>query len=110
MKKLVSLYLLLIVVLTSFAGDSLKIMQYNLLYYDKITDWCTVWNNNVEDKNEYLKTITSFYKPDIFTVNEMNGSPASTDKLLNNALNTDGVGYYKRANYTGSYIVNMLYY
>ncbi|MDY0200328.1 MAG: T9SS type A sorting domain-containing protein [Tenuifilaceae bacterium] len=110
MKKILSLYILLVVVLTSFAGDTLKIMQYNLLYYDKITQWCSEANNSVERKNEYLKTITSHYKPDIFTVNEMNGSSQSTDKLLNNVFNTNGLSNYKRAEYTGSYIVNMLYY
>ena len=110
MKKVISIYILLTITLSSIAGDTLKIMQYNLLYYDKVTSWCTESNNNVEQKNEYLKTITSFYQPDIFTVNEMNGSSTSTDKLLNNALNTDGINRYKRAEYTGSYLVNMLYY
>jgi hypothetical protein len=94
----------------SLANDTIKVMHYNLLYYDKNTSWCTSTNNNVIDKNYYLKEITQHYKPDIFTVNEMNGSTVSVDKLLNNALNTDGISHYKRASYTGSYLVNMLYF
>lgn len=110
MKKIISLYILLAIAFTSFAGDTLKIMQYNLLYYDKVTQWCSEANNSVEQKNDYLKTITSHYKPDIFTVNEMNGNSQSTDKLLNNVFNITGLNNYKRADYTGSYLVNMLYY
>lgn len=93
-----------------FAGDTLRVMQYNLLYYDKTTDFCTPSNNDVTRKNTYLQTITSDFRPDIFTVNEMNGSVSSVDKLLNNVFNVDGTSKYKRANYTGSYLVNMLYY
>ena len=110
MKKILLLYILLVTVFSSFAADTLKIMQYNLLYYDKVTGWCTELNNNVEQKNDYLRTITSFYQPDIFTVNEMNGNSQSTDKLLNNVLNQNGLSKYKRADYTGSDIVNMLFY
>lgn len=94
----------------SFASDTLRIMHYNLLYYDKNTDWCTSTNNNVVDKNSYLREITDHYKPDVFTVNEMNGSTASVDKLINNVFNINNSTNYKRGSYTGSYLVNMLYY
>lgn len=94
----------------AIGSDTIRIMQYNLLYYDKNTSFCTSVNNNVNQKDGYLRTITGHYQPDIFTVNEMNGSVTSVNRLLNNVFNINGVDHYKRANYTGSYLVNMLYY
>lgn len=93
-----------------FAGDTIRVMQYNLLYYDMLTSFCTEENNDVNQKNINLNTIIDHYKPDIFTVNELNASPNSVSKLLNNALNIDGVTHYKSAAFTGSYLINMLYY
>jgi hypothetical protein len=49
-------------------------------------------------------------KPDILTVNEVNGSIGSVQRVLANALNVNGIDYYKRANYSGSYLVNMIYF
>ncbi|HCY01226.1 MAG TPA: hypothetical protein DG754_13900 [Bacteroidales bacterium] len=92
------------------AGDTIRVMQYNLLYYDMLTSFCTEENNNVSQKNINLNAIIEHYKPDIFTVNELNASPNSVSKLLNNALNIDGVTHYKSAAFTGSYLINMLYY
>ncbi|HDP54684.1 MAG TPA: endonuclease/exonuclease/phosphatase family protein, partial [Bacteroidetes bacterium] len=92
------------------AGDTIKVMHYNLLYYDKIIYSCDETNNNVNDKNIYLNTIIEHYQPDIFTVNEMNGSVSSVDLLLNNALNVNGEYRYQRATYTGNFLINMLYF
>ena len=113
--KMKKLLLVLTALLFSFyafsdGGDTIRVMQYNLLYYDMNTGFCNSSNNNVDLKDQYLQTILGHYKPDIFTVNEMGGSLQSVDRLMNNALNVNGINYYKRANYTGSYIVNMLYY
>ncbi|MBI9039493.1 MAG: T9SS type A sorting domain-containing protein [Bacteroidales bacterium] len=88
-------------------------MQYNLLHYGNYFNDCTESNNNVADKNEYLKTIIQYVKPDIFTVNEMGKEQYFQYLLMNDALNVDGVTKYKKANYSNvanSYIVNMLYY
>jgi len=104
------LLLLLHTALYASAGDTLRVMQYNLLYYDMNTSWCTSVNNNVNQKDAYLRTITSYYKPDIFTVNEMNGSVSSVNRIIDNVFNVDGSTNYQRANYTGSYLINMLYY
>ena len=35
--------------------DTVRIMHYNLLMYGNYFSGCTSSNNNVEDKNEYLK-------------------------------------------------------
>ncbi len=106
---LISVFVLYLVK-SLIADDTIRVMHYNLLYYDKTTDFCTPSNNDVNRKNVNLQTITSEFRPDIFTVNEMNGSVSSVDKLLNNVFNINGSSTYKRANYTGSYLVNMLYY
>ncbi len=101
---------LLILAINAVATDTLRVMHYNLLYYDGSTSFCTQANNNVDAKDGYLTTILSYYQPDIFTANEINGSLASVQRVLTNTLNTDGKSYYRRANYTGSGIVNMIYY
>ena len=96
-----------------FAQDTIKVMQYNLMHYGNYFNDCTEINNNAADKNEYLKTIIQYVKPDIFTVNEMGKGQYYQISLMNDALNVDGVSYYKKANYSNvanSYIVNMLYY
>lgn len=112
MIKRVNIFIIITLLATLCAkgGDTIRVMHYNLLYYDMNTSWCTSVNNNVNDKDTYLKTITSHFKPDIFTVNEMNGRTSSTDRIIDYVLNTDGVSHYQRANFTGSYLVNMLYY
>lgn len=109
-RRYIILSLLLLIAINVSAGDTLRVMQYNLLYYDMNTSWCTSVNNNVNQKDTYLRTITSFYKPDIFTVNEMNGRVSSVNRIIDNIFNVDGSTNYQRANYTGSYLVNMLYY
>ncbi len=96
-----------------FAQDTIKVMHYNLLQYGNDFNDCTQSNNNVSDKNEYLKTIIQYIKPDIFTVNEMGKEQYYQHLLMNEALNVDGVDYFKKSGYSNvanSYIVNMLYY
>ncbi|MFP4555531.1 MAG: T9SS type A sorting domain-containing protein [Bacteroidales bacterium] len=109
-KIIILLSLLGVLVLKGFADDTLRVMQYNLLYYDKVVHDCNEENNGTDHKNTQLKVIFGEFMPDIFTVNEMNGSESSVNKILNDVFNADGVSHYKRANYTGDYIVNMLYY
>lgn len=96
------------------AQDVIQVMQYNLLNYGNLTSYCTSANNSALTKNGYFKTIFSYAKPDILTVNEMAENPIYQDSLLRNALNVDGETAYKRAELTpvsqGDWIVNMLYY
>jgi hypothetical protein len=40
----------------------------------------------------------------------MNGSVTSVNRILDNVFNINGTTKYKRGNYSGSYLVNMLYY
>ena len=93
--------------------DTLTVMQYNLLNYNNYTDYCTQINNNVSNKDAYIKTIIDYVLPDIFTVCEMNQLQTSIDRLLNNVMNTSGRTNYakgQRTNYANSYIINMVYY
>jgi hypothetical protein len=87
-------------------------MHYNLLYYDNYTsvDICNASTNNVDLKDGYLSTILSYYKPDVFTANEINSSVSSVQRILTNTLNINCVDYYRRGNFTGNDISNMLYY
>ena len=94
----------------SLAQDTLKIMQYNLLYYGKNVYDCNSTNNNIDDKNVALRTIIEHTQPDIFCVNEMDASTSDVNYLMDNVLNIDGVTSWQHANLTGSFSVNMLYY
>jgi len=97
------------------AQDSLKLMHYNLLYYGKNTDHCNSFNNNIDEKNTDLSKIINYYKPDIFSVNELDGegaAPIEDDEtyLLNNALNTKDINYYKKVPFESIYLANTLFY
>jgi hypothetical protein len=97
------------------AQDTIKVMHYNLLYYGKNIYACSSVTNAVDAKNGYLKTIIKHVKPDIFTVNELDGEdayPVTNDAtyLLNNALNVDGVTYYSRTSFPKTFLANTLFY
>ncbi len=112
------LFVLTLVLLVSGAmraapRDTISVMVYNLLFYGHYTSFCTPQNNNVDDKDEYLKTIIGYTLPDIFGVNEMGTSPVNASRILNNVMNADGRTSYAHAGYTnnaGSGLVNMLFY
>lgn len=97
------------------ANDTLKVMHYNLMYYGKKVYDCDNINNNIDEKNKNLAEIIQYVKPDIFSVNELDGEgayPVSDDAtyLLDNALNVDGVSYYKQAEFPDIYLVNTIFY
>lgn len=91
-------------------ADTLTVMQYNLMYYDKEYSDCNATNNNVDAKDGYLRTILNHVKPDILSVNEVNDAIASVERIKTNTLNYGGETRYKRANFSGSFLVNMIYY
>jgi len=95
------------------AQDTVKVMQYNLLYYGQTSSFCTTTNNNETAKDGYLRTIIKYAKPDIFTVNEIAISSTQHQHLLNNCLNVDGVSYYNKCNFSNqssSDLSNELYF
>ena len=72
MKKkniLVITALFIIVAFSAKAQDTLTILQYNLLNYGNYTGYCNSNNNNVVNKDDYIKTIVHYINPEIsFTV------------------------------------------
>ncbi len=112
MKKLLFFFLGIFITTFIQAQDTLTLLQYNLLNYGNNTSYCNSNNNNLADKDQYIKTIVHYINPDVFTVNEMGGSPAMQQRLLDHALNTDAITWYRKADYTppSDYLVNMLYY
>ncbi len=94
------------------AQDTLKILQYNLLYYGDTTTYCTTDNNDMATKTNYLKTIISYVKPDIFGVNEINTLTSVHDYLLNNVFILNGFSNYKRSEVLGDpgYITTQVFY
>ncbi len=106
---------LFVLLCNTFAQDTLKMMQYNLMYYTStsgVSD-CNAVTNNLDAKDGYIETIFHHVMPDVFCVCEMGSNSTYADRLLNNAINTQGVDYYRRGpltSYSGGYIANMLYY
>lgn len=112
MKQLLIVLLSVVSLLVS-AQDSITVLQYNLLNYGNYTDYCHSSNNNHLTKEGYLRTIISYTKPDIFTVNELGKLNYYHERLLTEVMNTEGRSYYKRVpatNIAGSDLINMLFY
>jgi len=99
--------------LSVFSQDTIRLMHYNLLMYGDNFAGCDENNNNVNDKNEYLKTIIDHIKPDIVTVNELYKDSYFHDLILDNVFNINGVDYFKRGNppnLSNGYTINQVYY
>lgn len=110
-KILFSAWLILAFGFANFVkADTLTVMHYNLMYYDKEYDDCNSTTNNVDNKDSYLRKILNYSQPDIFTINEINSAVSSVEQIKTNALNVNGVTRYKRANLSGSFLSNMIYY
>ncbi len=108
-------YLLIIVLFTStyaFSQSTIRVMQYNLLYYGGTHYDCSSSTNNINDKNIALQTIMSSMSPkiDVLCVNELDEDVYYADYLLENALEANGEWWWSRANAEGSDIINMIYY
>ena len=100
--------------LSSFAQtETLKVMQYNLLNYGNNTGYCNTTNNNIDDKNGYIRTILTAYYPDILTVCEMGRSAALPTDFVRNNLNINGINYWMTSagsNTTNSSLTNCIFY
>jgi len=99
--------------------DNLKFMHYNLLWFGKYTSYCSESNNDYEDKTAALKEILEYTRPDVFTVNELDGEGAYPIEegpegdglyLLNNALNVEGTSQYRMAPFDEVYTANAVFY
>ena len=110
---------LLVVLLLSIAyfaeADTIKMMQYNLMYYtDNAPEGCNDFTNHLDKKDTCLKAIFKYLKPDVIGVNEIGKYDVYANRLLTNTLNVDGVDYYDFcptvSNSTGITIGNRLFY
>ena len=113
MKKIILIIALSLLYFIVYSQDTIKVMSYNLLNYGNYAYDCTTSNNNVSDKNEYLKTIIDYTLPDILGVVEIAPEDTYIDGFRDNVLNQNGRNYYAKTpkfNYSGSPIINMLYY
>jgi len=112
MKKVFIPILFVLFIGTLKAQDTLTVLQYNLLQYGNTFGDCNSTNNKVSTKDDYIKTIINYVKPDIFTVNEMVASEAMMEHLLG-VLNTSWSNRYKRPDFVkenAPHIANTIYY
>lgn len=98
MKKIV-LYSLFVLFFNNYSqvfAGTIRLMQYNLLYYTYHADYtdCDATTNNLDLKDYYLKQLIQYVKPDVFCVNEIGKEEEWANRLLNNVLNQNGISYY----------------
>lgn len=112
-KNIFGLLFLSLIFSTSFAQDTIRVMQYNLMQYCDYYGTCTSANNNLDTKAANANIIINYAQPDIITVEEMGSNMTYVNHFLNNALNIGGVNYWKNGpltNASGGSIANMIYY
>ncbi len=111
MKKGLTVVFLLVSFLIK-AQDTLVVLQYNLLNYGNYTNYCNTNNNNVSEKDGFIKTIINYMKPDIFSVNEMVAHEAMMEHLRG-VINETWTNNYKRPPFihqNSDYLANTIYY
>ena len=94
------------------AQDTIRVMHYNLLYYGN-SAFCSENTNNTDLKDAYMRTILTYTKPDIITVNEMSYQSNFQERMLSEVMNQSGYALFAMAqapNTAGENIVNQLYY
>ena len=115
-RKTPFILLLLCMALPAWAQDTLTVMQYNLLYYGNYNSGfadCYETNNNTQRKDECIRTLVDYVKPDIFSVCEFGATAALQNDFLRHNLNINGVTYWKSdniINYANSNIINHIFY
>ena len=98
------------------AQDTITVMQYNLLYYGNYNSGyasCFETNNNTQLKDECIRTILDYVKPDILTVNEFGATDALQNDFLRHNLNINGADWWQsdnRINHANSNIINHIFF
>ena len=114
-KNIILLTVLLAAFWVGHAQDTLRMMQYNLMYYTEnsgVSD-CNPTTNNLNQKDANLRTIFEYVMPDVFCVNEIGSNVMYADRILDNVININGRDYYRHGpltNYSGGYIAHMIFY
>ena len=115
MKRVVLFSVFLCLLHMVHAQDTLRMMQYNLMYYTNtsgVSD-CNQTTNNLNTKDAALKDIFHYVLPDVFCVNEIGSNVSYADRILNNDINVNGIDYYRHGpvtSYSGGYIANAIFY
>ena len=113
------IYLIIIIACTALfaqAQDIITVMQYNLLYYGNYNSGyadCYETNNNTQRKDECIRTLVDYVKPDIFTVCEFGATQQLQNDFLRHNLNINGASYWQSdniINYAGSNIINHIFF
>lgn len=115
-KDLILFIVLALPAIAAQAQDTLTVMQYNLLYYGNYNSGfadCYETNNNTQRKDECIRTLVDYVKPDIFTVCEFGATAALQNDFLRHNLNINGANYWQSdniINYAGESIINHIFY
>lgn len=112
MKKILFI-ILLFLGMVSFSQETIKVMTYNLMYFNNYTSFCTAENNSHTNKAAWLKTIVRNQDPDILAVCEVGTTPTAAytlNYILGNSMNVDGETKWDVTSTSGSYLVNGLFY
>lgn len=100
--------------ITAIKADTIRMMQYNLMYYTtSVPSDCDASGDYLNNKDSALKSIIQYVQPDVLCVNEIGSQSTYVTRILNNALNTDGINYYANCpltNFSGGSLANMLFY
>jgi len=96
----------------SFSQDTIKILTYNLLNFNNITQNCNESNNPILTKVNSLTKILNYTKPDIIGLNEIGSNEETLNILKNQVLNKIDGKNYSLINYISpnSNITNVLIY
>ena len=117
MKRIIHLIIILLCIIPlANAQDTLTVMQYNLLEYGNYNSGfadCYETNNNTQRKDECIRTLVDYVKPDIFTVCEFGATQQLLTDFLRHNLNINGADYWQSdniINYAGSNIINHIFF
>lgn len=116
MKKAFIIFLAFLPTLFCSAQDTITVMHYNLLQYGNYGSayaGCNEASNNTQQKDEYIRDILDYVRPDILTVNEFGASQSILNSFVSHNLNINGTNYWKTSNIcnlSGSSIVNCIFY
>lgn len=114
MRELLLSISFVLTLLFSVQADTIRMMQYNLLYYTtSAPSDCNADEAYLDFKDANYRTIMQYAKPDVLCVNEIGSQSVYIDRFLDNVLNVDGVTHYDHCpltNFSGGSIANMLYY
>jgi endonuclease/exonuclease/phosphatase family metal-dependent hydrolase len=92
--------------------ETATVITYNLTFYRETSSFCNGTNNDANLKDAALAKIVDFAKPDVMVCQEIGSNFTNPNKIIENALNINGVTSWKQCDYSnnGSNLVNMLFY